>query len=47
MGSVKRMEMTVKGLNAAFGAKISVFSLLNIEMFRKFKIGSVMELFAW
>jgi len=39
--------MTARGLDAAFGADISIFSLLNIEMLRKFKIGSVMALFAW
>jgi hypothetical protein len=41
------MEMTIKGLNAAFGVDTSVFSLLNIEMLRKLKVGSAMALFAW
>jgi hypothetical protein len=45
--SVREAEITVKGLNAAFGADTSVFSLLNIEMLRKFKVGSVMALLAW
>jgi hypothetical protein len=45
--SVKRTEMSVKGFNAAFGADTSVFSLLNLEMLWKFKIGSAMALFAW
>ncbi|KAH0563094.1 hypothetical protein GP486_002336 [Trichoglossum hirsutum] len=45
--SVGKVEVTVNALNAAFGADTSVFSLLNIEMLRKFRIGSVMALFAW
>lgn len=39
--------MTVGGLNAAFGADTSVLSLLNLEMLRKLRIGSVMAAFAW
>ncbi|KAK7192632.1 hypothetical protein PSPO01_01340 [Paraphaeosphaeria sporulosa] len=45
--TVKRKEMTVGGLNAAFGADTSVLSLLNLEMLRKLRIGSVMAAFAW
>ncbi|KAI9766942.1 MAG: hypothetical protein M1840_006239 [Geoglossum simile] len=44
---VGEKEVTVKGLIAAFGADTSIFSLLNIEMVRKFRIGSSMALFAW
>ncbi|KAI9779693.1 MAG: hypothetical protein M1839_007191 [Geoglossum umbratile] len=46
-GFVGKEEVTVKGLNAAFGADTSVFSLLNFEMLQKFRIGSSMALFAW
>ncbi|KAI9767275.1 MAG: hypothetical protein M1839_004541 [Geoglossum umbratile] len=46
-GFVGKEEVTVKGLNAAFGADTSVFSLLNFEMLRKFRTGSSMALFAW
>lgn len=39
--------MTVDGLNAAFGADTSVLSLLDLEMLRKLRIGSIMAAFAW
>lgn len=45
--TVQRKEMTVGGLNAAFAADTSVLSLLNLEMLRKLRIGSVMAAFAW
>jgi hypothetical protein len=45
--SLKRTEVSVGGLNAAFGADTTVLSLLNLEMLRKFKVGSAMALFAW
>lgn len=39
--------MTVGGLNASFSADSSPFALLNREMLKKFKVGSVMAFFAW
>lgn len=39
--------MSAKGLNAVFSADTSPFSLLNMEMLKKFKMGSAMALFAW
>ncbi|KAF2002416.1 hypothetical protein P154DRAFT_488382 [Amniculicola lignicola CBS 123094] len=45
--TVKGTEMTVGAYNAAFGADTSFLSLMNIEMLRKMRLGSVMALFAW
>jgi hypothetical protein len=43
--SVKKTEMSVTGLNAAFGANTSVLALLIIEMLKKLKV-AVMAFFA-
>jgi hypothetical protein len=45
--SVQNTEFTVQGLDALFGADTSLTSLLNLEMLRKFKVGSVIAFFAW
>ncbi|KAF2471142.1 uncharacterized protein BDR25DRAFT_223485 [Lindgomyces ingoldianus] len=45
--TVNKTEMTVGGLNAAFGADTSVLSLLNLEMLQELRVGSAMALFAW
>jgi hypothetical protein len=34
-------------LNSAFGVETSVLSLLDINMWRKLRVGSVMAFFAW
>jgi hypothetical protein len=39
--------MTIEAWNAAFSADTSILSLLNWEMLRKLRIGSVLALFAW
>jgi len=44
---VKEKEMTVEGLNKAFGADTSVFDLINWEILTKNKIGFAMAVFAW
>ncbi|KAF2876075.1 hypothetical protein BDV95DRAFT_482729 [Massariosphaeria phaeospora] len=44
---VKKTELTVAALNAAFGVDTSALSLLNPEMIRKVRIGSAMPFFAW
>lgn len=47
--TVKNEEagFTVRALNAAFGVDLRVWSLLNLEMLRKLRIGSIMAAFAW
>jgi hypothetical protein len=45
--SVKETQMTVGGLNAAFGIDTSILSFLNVEMLWKVKVGSVMAFLAW
>lgn len=45
--AVQSTEMSVTGYNAAFGADTSVFSLLNLEILSKMRLGSAMGLFAW
>lgn len=45
--TVRRKDMTVDVLNAAFGADTSVLSLLNFAMLKKLRLGSLMALFAW
>lgn len=45
--TVKRKEMTMAAWNSAFSADTSILSLLNVEMLRKIRLGSVMAFFAW
>ncbi|KAF2270247.1 hypothetical protein CC78DRAFT_599658 [Lojkania enalia] len=45
--TVSKTELSVGALNAAFGADSSVLALINIELFKKLRIGSIMALFAW
>jgi hypothetical protein len=44
---VRRTELSVECLNAAFSADTSIFSLMNPEMIRKLKIASIMAFLAW
>ena len=37
-----KKDMTFKVLNSAFGADTSVLSLLNMEIWKRLKVGSVM-----
>jgi hypothetical protein len=39
--------ITVKGLTAVFEAESSIFSLLNMEMLKKVRVGSAMACLAW
>ncbi|KAM0276031.1 hypothetical protein ACHAQH_007156 [Verticillium albo-atrum] len=45
--NLQRTSMSPCALNAAFGANESILSLANMEMLRKFKLGSVLALLAW
>jgi hypothetical protein len=45
--TLKRKEMRMATLNSAFGADTSVLSLLNFDMWKKLRVGSVMAFFAW
>jgi hypothetical protein len=45
--TVRRKDMTVDVLNAAFGADTSVLPFLNFTMLKKLRLGSLMALFAW
>lgn len=45
--TMQNSQWTVRGLNKAFSVDTSPMSILSLEMFRKFTIGSVMAFFAW
>jgi hypothetical protein len=42
-----KKDLTFKVLNSAFGADTSVLSLLNIDMWKRLKVGSIMAFLAW
>lgn len=44
---MRRTELSVECLNAAFSADTSIFSLMNPEMIKKLKIASIMAFLAW
>lgn len=46
-GNIKQTAWTINGLNKAFSVDTSPSSLLNWEMIQKFKVGSILGLFAW
>lgn len=45
--TLMKKDMNFKVLNSAFGADTSVLSLLNMEMWKRLKVGSVMACLAW
>jgi hypothetical protein len=45
--TLKKKEFRMATLNAAFGVETSVLSLMNIDMWKKLRVGSVMAFFAW
>jgi hypothetical protein len=45
--SVKKVPLRMATLNDIFGVETSVLSFLNLDMFKNFKVGYIMALFAW
>ncbi|KAK4110187.1 hypothetical protein N656DRAFT_782248 [Canariomyces notabilis] len=45
--SIKKVPLRMATLNDIFGVETSVLSFLNLDMFRNFKLGYIMALFAW
>ncbi|KAG9195944.1 hypothetical protein G6011_01065 [Alternaria panax] len=45
--TLMKKDLTFKVLNSAFAAENSVLSLLNIEMWKRLKVGSIMAFLAW
>lgn len=45
--SVKKAPLRMGTLNDIFGVETSVLSFLNLDMFKSFKAGYIMALFAW
>ena len=47
MEDVEETEVSIEGLDAAFGADASIISLLNKEILWKIKVGSTLALIIW
>ena len=45
--TLKRKDISLRGLDAAFSVEMSVVALLNPEMIFKMKVGAVLALIAW
>jgi hypothetical protein len=45
--TLRTNEISVSGLDAAFAADTQIVSLLNVDMLRNIKIGSLLALVAW
>ena len=42
-----KKDMTFEVLNSAFGAETSILSLLNVNMWKRLKVGSIIAFLAW